>query len=286
MFVATCPKCGKKLNMTQWRPECPGCGVNMVYYKANDRLLAETEAAEIQHALFQPKIDRAKAAFFGSPLAILRVVLTVVPIAALFLPLASMKYPEREMHVSILQIFTYIKDVGFISLIGKAGHGDPLSLSILLLLFSVLMLLVSLICIVMSLGKHGKQRTLFLNILLLASAISSALVFVAKGQDPMKNLSGAIKAKLFYGAFVYLLFLIVLFALNLIILTKGLPVRHTVCYIGGLPSEAYFDMVHSGKDELEIKNRMIEALTIMQEEVRKKAEEEEKRAAAERAARK
>ena len=65
--MATCPKCGKKLRLYHWRPECPACGVNMIYYASNERLLAETEKTEIEHAKFQPKVDRAKAAFFGSP---------------------------------------------------------------------------------------------------------------------------------------------------------------------------------------------------------------------------
>lgn len=32
MFMAKCPNCGQNLRLTQWRPECPACGVNMVYY--------------------------------------------------------------------------------------------------------------------------------------------------------------------------------------------------------------------------------------------------------------
>lgn len=284
--MATCPKCGTKLRITQWKPECPRCGVNMVYYKANDRLLTETEQAEIQHALFQPKIDRAKAAFFGSPQAILRVVLTIIPIGALFLPLVHLVYPEKKTSASIIQMFTLIKNIGFVPLLKNAFHGDFLSLSVLLLLFSVLLLLVSLICIVMSLGKYGKQRTIILNILLLGSALSSAVIFFAKRQAAMEAFSGATQAKLFYGSFIYLVLLLLLFIYNVFLMIKGLPVKHTVCYIGGLPSEEYFAMVNAGESELVIKNRMIEALTKMQEDVRKKAEEEEKRAAEERAARK
>ena len=63
--MAKCPKCGRKLRLTQWRPECPACGVNMVYYDANERLIREAETAEVQHAKSQPGVDRAKAAFFG-----------------------------------------------------------------------------------------------------------------------------------------------------------------------------------------------------------------------------
>ena len=54
MRMATCPKCGRKLKLTQWRPECPGCGVNMVYYDSNERLIVEAEKAEVEHAKSQP----------------------------------------------------------------------------------------------------------------------------------------------------------------------------------------------------------------------------------------
>ena len=43
--MATCPNCGKKLRLYQWRPECPACGVNMVYFKSNERLLAAFKGA-------------------------------------------------------------------------------------------------------------------------------------------------------------------------------------------------------------------------------------------------
>ena len=39
--MATCPKCGKKLRLYHWRPECPACGVNMIYFASNERLDAK-----------------------------------------------------------------------------------------------------------------------------------------------------------------------------------------------------------------------------------------------------
>ena len=88
--MAQCPRCGCRLRITDWKPVCPDCGVNLNYYKANERLLDESEKAEIEHAHFQPKVDRAKAAYAGSWKAILRIVLTLLPVGALFLPLANL----------------------------------------------------------------------------------------------------------------------------------------------------------------------------------------------------
>ena len=47
VFMAHCPKCGKKLHFYNWKPNCPSCGVNLNYYRANEILLDESEKAEI-----------------------------------------------------------------------------------------------------------------------------------------------------------------------------------------------------------------------------------------------
>ncbi len=62
--------------------------------------------------------------------------------------------------------------------------------------------------------------------------------------------------------------------------------KYTPCFVGGIPSEEYFSMRQRGCSELEIRSRMVEALTVMQEEVRAKAAAEAAAAEAERLARK
>ena len=42
--MAKCPKCGRKLTLFDWKPNCPDCGVNLVYYGMEERLLAEADA--------------------------------------------------------------------------------------------------------------------------------------------------------------------------------------------------------------------------------------------------
>ena len=70
---------------------------------------------------------------------------------------------------------------------------------------------------------------------------------------------------------------------NLYLAKRGLPIKKTVCYIGGLPSDEYFALVEQGVSELEIRKRMVEALTKMQEETLAKAAEAEEKARAEKA---
>ena len=270
MHMASCPKCGKKLHLYQWRPECPACGVNMIYYSSNELLLEETEQAEIEHAKSQPRIDRAKAAFFGSPKAIARVVLSVLPLGAIFLPLGELISQENVLRVSALTVydFFFVRETGG-AVLGGALKGDPLGITLLLFLLSAVMVLVCLICLVMSLGKHGKLRNLILNLIMLGSALGAAVLFAAKGGtfSPDYNI-----AKLGWGAFVYLALLAAILIYNLVLAKTGLPLKKTPCYIGGIPSDEYFAMVESGASELTIRKRMVECLEAMQEEVRRKEE--------------
>ena len=278
--MAVCPKCNKKLRLYNWRPECPYCGVNMVYYNSNDRLLAETEQAEIEHALSQPGIDRAKASFFGSVPAIIRIVLSLLPVGALFLPLAKIKASGGTINVTAIEIYKLISDKGIFP-------GSVLiNASMLMILFSVVMILVCLGCLVMSLGKHGKIRNLILNILLTGSAVLSCVFFTAGSGSLSGLIQGFESAKPAVGIFVYIALTLVIMIYNLYLNKKGLKIKHTVCYIGGLKSEDYFAMKEQGVSDFEIRKKMVEALTAMQEEVRAKAAEEEAKKQAELASRK
>ncbi len=106
--MANCPKCGYKLKFTDFRPECPGCGVNLMYYNHQERLAEDADKAEAEHVQMQPKVDRIKFAFIGTKLSIARLVLLFLPIGMLFLPLvsveASLPYKDIDMNVSILNV--------------------------------------------------------------------------------------------------------------------------------------------------------------------------------------
>ncbi len=110
--MANCPKCGYKLKFTDFRPECPGCGVNLMYYNNQERLAEDADKAEAEHVQMQPKVDRIKFAFIGTKLSIARLVLLFLPIGMLFLPLvsveASLPYKNIDMNVSILEIVTEV----------------------------------------------------------------------------------------------------------------------------------------------------------------------------------
>ena len=261
--MAVCPQCGRKLHLYDWRPECPGCGVNLNYFDANERLLDEAEKAEKEHARFQPRVDRAKAAFAGSGWAIARIPLTLLPAGALFLPL--LQTAGGNKHLNVIGAFERISSAGFGAVVGKA-FGDPLCLSAVLLLLSAAMILVNLVLITMSLGKHGKVRVILthgIQLLCASGAVICALIGGANGvpvlfTDPSPASPGI-------GAYLYLALLLLLFGYNLFLLRKGIPVHYTPCLIGGLPSEEYFRLAEEGVSGADIRRKMLLALADLRE---------------------
>ena len=126
--MANCPKCGAHLKLTDWRPTCPHCGINLIYYGMEERLLEDADKAESEHAVFQKKLDRLKASFIGSPLTIIRIVLSLLPIGALMLPLANVSFwgPffEKKVSVNAITIYNAVSALDFDALFKYIGSGS------------------------------------------------------------------------------------------------------------------------------------------------------------------
>ena len=166
--MANCPKCGARLKLTDWRPTCPHCGINLIYYGMEERLLEDADKAESEHAVFQKKLDRLKASFIGSPLTIIRIVLSLLPIGALMLPLANVSFwgPffEKKVSVNAITIYNAVSALDFDALfnyIGSSFFGNTFLLyfiSLVTILLSAVLILVSLIMLTMACSKRGNPR--------------------------------------------------------------------------------------------------------------------------------
>lgn len=293
--MAHCPKCGKKLHIYNWKQTCPHCNVNLVYYKANEKLLEESEAAEIEHALFQPKIDRAKASTIGSPITWVRLVLSVLVLVVLILvPLAKVSFTGPFMGqtnenisingIKLVDVLSNL-DTGYLTTM----LGDPMfktaaicyAVSIVSIALTAVMIIVCLVCLVMSLGKHGLKRNVILNCFSLLLICVSGVTFKIFA-DSMHSVFPDFTGKLSWGIFAYAAVWIILLILHIIIGVKGVEVKHMPCLIGGLPSEEYFKMKEDGVSEIEIRKKMIEALTKMEKEILEREAAEKEKAEQER----
>jgi hypothetical protein len=105
--MAKCPKCGKELTILNFRAECPKCGVNIPNYDWERRLEEDADKAEMAFARLHYKTANFKSATVGSPLRIVRLVCTFLPLIALVLPLA--KYTIELPFVSKEGSLTFLK---------------------------------------------------------------------------------------------------------------------------------------------------------------------------------
>ena len=76
-----------------------------------------------------------------------------------------------------------------------------------------------------------------------------------------------------FGIFAYIAALFALFVINVVIAKKGIDVKYKQCYVGGLPSEQYFELVEKGTDKAVIRQMMAEALEAKEAEKEEPKEE-------------
>ena len=235
--LADCPKCGVHLKLTDWRQHCPHCGANIVVYDLQERLMQQADIAEVQHYHFQKKIDRLKASFVGSKLAVVRIITSFLPVFALILPIIQATlnptYSDYSGGISLVTIYNGVDTMG------KPGFltaDRMLTGSLMLLLASVVLWLVHFIVLTMACGKRAMGRAIVLHALLLLSAFGALLLFVADRSDAV--LTGKPAA----GIYLYLILLIVNAAVDFAVLRQGIDVRHKQCYVGAIPIEEYFEL--------------------------------------------
>ena len=285
-MAATCPKCGGKLKLTDWRPNCPHCGVNMVYYGMEERLLLDADKAEAEHARTQPKVDRIKAATVGSPLAIARLVLSLVPIAGLFLPLAKFAfqapYATFSGDVNVITLYNAISSTDMDALLGMFSSklfGPALILyavAIVCVIVSALGILLHTISQTLACSPKGRQRNFafdIINVSLVVAAIICFTVFSSRITALLPSV--IVTSKVGFGAFIYLALLLVSFGMDIFCVVKGIPVKYKECFVGNIPADTYFKLVEEGVPLEQIRQVMAEHT------MQKEAAEREKKAAEE-----
>ncbi len=279
--MANCPKCGYKLRLIDWRPTCPKCGVNLVYYGMEETLLNDADKAETEHARFQKRIDRLKASFIGSKLTIARIVLSILPIAALMLPLASVTYSgpfieQTTTNVNAIEIYNLVSSLDFdalFTMIGSSLLGTSFigyAGSLVCVLLSLVFVIVSLLMLTIACGRRGNSRNITLNSIAIILAVASIVFFNLFSSNISAVFPEFISGSIGFGIFAYIAALVALLVINIVIAKKGIDVKYKQCYVGGIPAEEYFELVEKGTDKAVIREMMAKALD------EKKAEEEAK----------
>jgi hypothetical protein len=285
MVMAVCPKCDGKLKITDWRPNCPHCGVNLVYYGMEERLLLDADKAEAEHAKFQKKIDRAKCSFVGSKFSIARIVLSVIPIPLLLLPLAKIAFNapfiSESVSINMISFYKVLSTLDFgavINLLSSEVLGKMFicyAVSLVSILLSFLMVFIHLVLLFLSCSPRGKSRNYTLNSLALIFAAVSTVTYSMFASDAAVIFPTVMSGSLNFGIFIYFASILLCLAINIIVFRKKIEVKYKQVYVGGIPSEEYFKLVEDGVPLDQIRAEMAKRTAA------KEAEEAAKKAAGE-----
>lgn len=279
--MANCPKCGQHLRLIDWKQRCPHCGANIFVYNQQERLMQEADIAEVQYYHFQKKIDRLKASFVGSKLAIVRIFTSLLPVGAVFLPLVKAKFsaPFEPMDKGF-SLLDFINNINALTgdAIPSMLSGDTKTAGIFFLasigLFalSALAVVMHFLLNMLSCSPKGKPRNKAMDIILLVTTILSALCFMLMPKN------SAVAGSLAIGGYLYIVLQIVNVVIDALAMKKGITVKHKQCYVGGIPIEEYFEMQKNGVPLEEIRKIQYEKLQAIQDELDAKLKEEEEKA--------
>jgi hypothetical protein len=256
-----CPKCGRKLKITDLKPECPGCGVNLLYYKIEERLEVDAINAELEHARTQQKLDRAKASLIGSALTIVRIVLLAVVVGMLFLPLATMHaqgpYLDKTFTLNVIEIYNGISAIdfgGLFTILGSAVLGKTFifyAVSMLMVAVAAVCAIIELIFSFLSCSPHGFSRNLTLAIVGIVSSAVSIVTFNMFLSNAAKVLPGTLTGSIEMGAYLVIAAFVLVIGINIWIKAKGVDVKYKQSYIDSVPYEEFLDNFGGGKYDLQ-----------------------------------
>ena len=266
--MAECPKCNASLRLTDWKPNCPHCGANIVIYDLQERLMKEADEAEVQYYHFQKKIDCFKAVFAGSKLSVVRIVTSLLPLAALLLPVVNLSlaapFSEYSGNTGIIQIINLAENFSFSALTQVLFTEETKTaalffiLGAVFLLLGIVTMLVHFISLLFTYFPKGKKLLYILDGIFLASSVLSGVMFFAIPENAV------ISATPSYGLFLFAVLIILCGVMDFLVYREKIEIKHAQCYVGGIPIEEYFEMVEKGVPAEELRNEMYRRLTEMQ----------------------
>lgn len=236
--MAKCPNCGYQLKVTDWRPECPKCGVNLMYFQMEERLREDADKAELEYAKSQPAIDRLKASIYGNPWSIVRLVFLVLPLLSLLLPLGkiavTLPFYSGDVTVNAISVYNTISSMDFDALFTLTGSellGTPVRLfaaSMIFLLLTVLLILVEFICVIFSFSKGWFPRNIILASIGIVFTSVSAILFNVSCQQFHEAIpeffSGSAGV---WGICAVVLTFVLVILINVLIKVKKIEVKYT-----------------------------------------------------------
>lgn len=191
-MASACPNCGRKLHIYNIKAECPDCGVSIPNFNWEARLEEDNEKADRKFESFYKSLNRIAYSIWGTKLRIVRIVMSFLPAIGFILPWAYIQSDANAIGIDMIGIFTDGKSLVDVlsSFFGNAGlyftnmayegYSGPVTytmLSVLFLLLSAVFIVIAFFLIIFT-YKHSKTKAMVVfDILSVASAIVSAVLF-------------------------------------------------------------------------------------------------------------
>lgn len=232
--MANCPNCGVHLKKTNWKPNCPNCGVNIFYHGMQERLEKDIIEADRSLNRMYEILDRVKASYKGSKLAIARIVLDLLPIGALFLPLAKIAadvpFVTKDFSINVLTVYNYISNAdlgGLFEMFSSQSLSAAtilFALSLIFVLLGAVGSLVGFILIFLSCSPKGIPRNLGLGGISLGCYALSGLFFALSNSQFTSVFGAGYSGSLSFGFPLLILAALGPIVINLMIKKKPIVV--------------------------------------------------------------
>lgn len=234
--MAHCPKCGKKLKLTDISQFCPACGVNMRFVDFEKNFYKEAKEAELSQANMHVKVKKLKASFVGSKLTIARLAVMLLPILAMLIPAGnftiSLPFSSESSTFSALGLYGLFSGNGLnyiMSMVGAPVDGAVFTaLRNALFGFAVVAVFGLLIFFISVLGFISIKNMQKINVVLSVCGIAAsavAMFLIGSFVSAAKN-SVFLEGKNGFGLIVCILMFAAVFVVNLLLVKKGIPVEY------------------------------------------------------------
>lgn len=232
-----CPNCNYKLRLRDYKPECPECSINLLFFNMQERLREDADKAEREHAMTVPKVDRIKASTIGNTLSRVRLGLYFLPILATLLPLGkitlSLPFYEKTTTlgaVSIVQAVSNFDFAALLTMIKSDLYGTEfllLGISLIAFVVMLLQMIVQLGLLLISCSPKGLVRNFSMNFIGIALLLTSAFTYNAAATRLSLAFPDMISASItWWGVAVVLLAYLICIGTNIVHKVKGIEVKY------------------------------------------------------------
>lgn len=228
--MGRCPKCDKKLRITDISQFCPACGVNMRFYNFEENFIREAKLAELSQAGLKVKLRNLKYSFSGSKLITAKLAVMLLPLLSLLIPAGNISvsapFIQFDAHFGILGIVNIVTGGALNYLMQMGGSeiaGEAFSSLMTALICYVVVALLSVFCLLFSLlgfisiTKMQKITAVTAALGLVMTAVTMVMIALFSSKESI-----LISGSFGFGLIVTFIMFAAVFAVSFLLCKKGI----------------------------------------------------------------